>query len=137
MVYRSKDLKSVPRVETLGCEVSRSRIEAIVNYLDKAKLVKGASNTVIVPKGFYVFEFKAKDRSNQLKTITVTPFEAKNLSKAIEIFRACPWYYYRDCAYFSDFRVCTNEGWRNLKSTLKKWANPWDGRLDSYDLTAE
>ncbi len=137
MVYRSRALKPIPLVEELGCEVFRSQIEEIVNYLDKTKLVKKAGIKVVVPKNFYVFEFKAKHRTGQPKVITITPFKSKNLDKAIEIFRQCPWYYYRDCACFSDFRVCTNEGWRNLKHTLQKYANPWDGDLSRYMITAE
>lgn len=138
MMYRAKSLRPIPRVEVLGCEVSRIEIEAIVNYLDKVKLVRGANRTVVVPKGFYVFEFKALDRSNQPRIITTTPFEAKNLDKAIKIFRQCPWYYYRDCAYFSNFRVCTTKGWTNLKHTLlNEYANPWVGRLDNYVITVE
>ena len=33
MVYRSQNLTPIPKVEMLGCEVPRSRIKAIVNYL--------------------------------------------------------------------------------------------------------
>ncbi len=146
MVYRSKAVRLVnPRVECLGCQVSRGQIEAIVNYLDRTKMVKGADRTVGVPKDFYVFEFTAQEKSwpggSERGEIadTVPPFQAQNLKDAIRIIKMWPNHWcYKD---ISNVKVHTHDGCLKLKSTLPKSAyrEKWQADLSdyNYELTAE
>lgn len=145
LIYRSKSLRSVPVVELLGCEVSCGQIESIINYLDKARLIKGTDKTVVVPEDFYVFEFTAQERcwtgGRERGEITdvVEPFKAKNFKDAVRILKLWPNHWcYKD---ISNVKVHTHDGCLNLKNTLPKSAyrEKWYADLSdyNYEVTAE
>ena len=145
LVYRSKNLRSIPRVEFLGCDVSPVQIETIVKYLDKVKLGKGADRTIVVPSGFYVFEFTAQERcwpgghERKVTNDTVEPFQAKNLKDAIRIMKLWPNHWcYKD---IPNVMAHTGNGCLKLKTTLPKSAyrEKWYADLSdyNYELAAE
>lgn len=120
------------------CEQTEVLTEKIIKLLENLPLNQ-RDELIKVPSGFYVFEFMAQERcwaggsERKPAIVTVEPFQAKDLKKAIQIFMQWPqgsWY--KD---LSRFRVCTDTGWIELKSSLKKYVFQQYATLRDYKVS--